>query len=476
MARQSGGRRLFRLGLLELPRSSIFRHNGGVPARRISVVFGFCLAVLPWISRAAVGDDARGLNWPQWRGPLANGVAPNGDPPVEWSETRNIRWKVALPGRGTSTPIVWGNQVFILTAIPTGRKVEVRPDAVPAGPNADMVDPPTEAQRFTVMALDRATGQVCWQQTAREQVPHEGYHRDHGYASASPATDGERLLAYFGSYGLFCFDLGGQLLWQKDLGDQRTRYGYGEGSSPAWQGHTVVILWDHEGEDFIVALDCRDGKELWRQRRDEPSGWSTPLILECGGRWQVVANGTNRVRSYDLATGEPLWECPGQTLNAIPSPVTGQGLVFVTSGFHGNALYAMRPDGRGDIAGSPSVAWFRRKNTPYVPSPLLYGNLLYCISGNNGVLSILEASTGSRFVDGGRLEGLRGVYASPVGASDRVYVVGRDGGAVVLRNTNRLELLARNRLDDGFDASPAIAGKDMFLRGRRFLYCLSESR
>ena len=299
--------------------------------------------------------------------------------------------------------------------------------------------------------------------------------RDHGYASASPLTDGERLLAYFGSNGLFCYDLTGRLLWQKDLGRQRTRYGYGEASSPAWQGHTVVILWDHEGEDFIVALDVRDGKELWRQKRDEPSGWSTPLIIEQDGRRQVVVNGTHKVRSYDLATGALLWECAGQTLNAIPSPVAGHGLVFVTSGFQGQALYALRPGGRGDLAGTPAVAWFRRKHTPYVPSPLLYGDLLYLLAGNNAVLSILSAATGRPLVEAQRLEGLQGVYASPVGADGRVYLVGRDGGAVVLRHADRLEVLARNRLDDGFDASPAIAGNQLFLRGRRSLYCLAQT-
>lgn len=419
-------------------------------------------------------DTVHDLNWPQWRGPLANGIASHGNPPVEWSETRNVQWKVALPGRGTSTPIVWENQVFILTAIPTGKKVAVKAGAVPPGPNAHMVDAPGEVQRFAVMSLDRATGKVLWQQTAREKVPHEGFHRDHGYASGSPVTDGKYLVAYFGSNGLFCYDLTGRLLWQKDLGLQRTRYGYGEATSPAMHGNTIVILWDHEGEDFIVALDVRDGKELWRQKRDEPTGWSTPLVIEHEGRWQVVVNGMNKVRGYDFSTGELIWQCAGTTLNAIPSPVAGQGMVFVMSGFHGNALYAIRPGGRGDITGTPSVAWSRKKHTPYVPSPLLYGDLLYVPSWNNAVLSIFEAVTGKPLVEAQRIEGIQGVYASPVGASDRVYLVGRDGNAAVFRKGGSLEVLARNRLDDGFEASPAIAGKQMFLRGRQSLYCLSE--
>jgi outer membrane protein assembly factor BamB len=436
-------------------------------------VFVACvgLTVLRCIRFAAAADSDH--NWPQWRGPLANGVAPHGDPPVEWSETKNVQWKTELPGRGSSTPVVWDNQVFILTAIPTGKKVAVKPDAVPPGPNAHMVDPASEAQRFTVMALDRETGKVLWQQTAREKVPHEGFHRDHGYASGSPVTDGKSLVAYFGSNGLFCYDLSGRLLWQKGMGLQRTRYGYGEGTSPALHGNTVVILWDHEGEDFIVALDVRDGKELWRQKRDEPTGWSTPLVIEHEGRWQVVTNGMNKVRSYDLSTGELLWECAGTTLNAIPSPVAGLGLVFVTSGFHGNALYAIRPNGRGDITGTPAVVWSKKKHTPYVPSPLLYGSRLYVPSWNNPVLSILDAATGNVLVGAHRLEGIQGVYASPVGAAGRVYLVGRDGNAAVLRNAEKIEVLARNRLDDGFDASPAVAGKQMFLRGLRFLYCLA---
>jgi outer membrane protein assembly factor BamB len=237
-----------------------------------------------------------------------------------------------------------------------------------------------------------------------------------------------------------------------------------------------VILWDHEDEDFIVALDVRDGKELWRQKRDEPTGWSTPLVVEHEGRRQVVVNGTNKIRSYDLSTGELIWQCAGTTLNAIPSPVAGSGLVFVTSGFRGNALYAIRPGSRGDITGTPSVAWFRKKHTPYVPSPLLYGNLLFVPSWNNAVLSIFEAATGEARIEAQRIEGIQGVYASPVGASNRVYLVGRDGNAAVLRKAEKLEVLARNQLDDGFEASPAVAGKQLFLRGRQFLYCLSESR
>ena len=284
------------------------------------------------------------------------------------------------------------------------------------------------------------------------------------------------LIASFGSFGLFAYDLGGNLLWEKDLGDMRTRNSFGEGSSPALHGTTVVVLWDHEGEDFIVALDTRDGRELWRQRRDEPTGWSTPLIVERGGKPQVVVNGTNKVRAYDLATGSLLWECSGQTANAIPTPVADEGRVIVMSGFRGSALQVIRLGGSGDLTGTDAIVWSHNKGTPYVPSPLLYGSRLYFLSGNNAMLSIFDARTGKPEVEMERLDGITGVYASPVGAAGRVYLAGRDGGVVVLREGPKVEVLAMNRLEDGFDASPAVVGNRLYLRGRASLYCLGEKK
>lgn len=421
-------------------------------------------------------------NWPAWRGPLGNGVAPGAHPPVEWSETRNVVWKVPVPGRGSSTPILWGDQVFLLTAIPDGieppapAEVQDGPGRGGPGGRGGRGETPSHSQRFTVIALGRDDGRVRWQQTARVQVPHEGHHKDHGFASASPVTDGRVLIASFGSFGLFAYDLQGKLLWEKDLGDMRTRNSFGEGSSPALHGTTVVVLWDHEGEDFIVALDTRDGRELWRQRRDEPTGWSTPLIVEQGGKAQVVVNGTNKVRAYDLVTGSLLWECSGQTANAIPTPVADEGRVIVMSGFRGSALQVIRLGSSGDLTGTDAIVWTHNKGTPYVPSPLLYGSRLYFLSGNTAMLSIFDARTGKPEVEMERLNGLTGVYASPVGASGRVYLAGRDGGVVVLKEGPKVEVLATNRLDDGFDASPALVGNRLYLRGRASLYCVGEAK
>lgn len=447
---------------------------------------------------AASLDAATGAalnNWPAWRGPLANGVSPTAQPPVDWSEDRNVRWKTAIPGRGTSTPVVWDDLVFVLTAIPqgtTGAAPSAAPAAAPeapsepprgprgpggrGGPGGGMTEAPTVPQQFTVLAYERATGKPRWERGVRTQLPHEGHHRDHGFASASPVTDGEVLVASFGSFGIYAMDFKGQVLWEKDLGDMRTRNSFGEGSSPAMHGNTVVVLWDHEGDDFIVALDRKSGRELWRQERDEPTGWSTPLIIQHGEKPQVVVNGTQKVRAYDLETGRLLWEVGGQTVNAIPSPLPFGDRVIVMSGFRGSALQVIRLGGSGDLEGSDAIVWTHNKNTPYVPSPMLYGNHLYFFSGNNAMLSIFDATTGKAGVEAERLDGLQGVYASPVGAADRVYLLGRDGGALVIRNGLALEILATNRLDDGFDASPALAGTDLFLRGREHLYCISETK
>lgn len=432
-----------------------------------------------WVGLQASTATAADPGWPSWRGPLGNGMAPGANPPVEWSETRNVAWKIPVPGRGSSTPILWGDQVFLLTAIPEGG-VSAAPAEGPEGPGrggrGGRGEAPSQPQRFTVLAVGRDDGKVRWQQTARVQVPHEGHHKDHGFASASPVTDGRVLIASFGSFGLYAYDLKGKLLWEKDLGDMRTRNSFGEGSSPALHGTTVVVLWDHEGEDFIVALDIRDGRELWRQRRDEPTGWSTPLIVDHGGKAQVVVNGTNKVRAYDLATGSLLWECSGQTANAIPTPVADDGRVIVMSGFRGSALQVIRLGGSGDLTGTDSIVWSHNKGTPYVPSPLLYGNRLYFLSGNNAMLSIFDARTGKPEVEMERLNGITGVYASPVGAAGRVYLAGRDGGVVVLKEGPRVEVLGTNHLEDGFDASPAVVGNRLYLRGRTSLYCLGEAK
>jgi outer membrane protein assembly factor BamB len=481
------------------------------------------LAFLPLSFAAVAADEKPAANWPQWRGPSADGNAPDASPPTEWSETKNVKWKVKVPGSGTSTPIIQGDRIFITTAIATDKKVLAAPGDS-AAPPAALPQPPSEtappsqpssppaagpggggregrrgggggagrgpgggggfgggevpesAYQFQLICLDRATGRTLWTETAREEKPHEGHHQDHGFASHSAVTDGTHVYAYFGSRGLHCYDLEGKLVWSKSFGQMRTRNAFGEGSSPLLTGDTIVINWDHEGEDFIAALDKKTGEERWRKTRDEPTTWSTPLAVNFDGKTQVVVSATNRIRSYDLATGDQIWECGGMTTNVIPSPVTANGIVYAMSGFRGNSLRAIRLGRTGDLTNNPeAIAWSYGTKTPYVPSPLLSEGRLWFFSQNTGLLSCLDAKTGDVLVDAARLENFAGVYASPVAAGGKIYLTGRNGEGIVIKNTGKLEILATNKLDEKFDASPAIAGKDLLLRGHQYLYCLSES-
>jgi outer membrane protein assembly factor BamB len=447
---------------------------------------------------ATAASSAPNENWPQWRGPLQNGVAPDANPPTTWSETNNVKWKVKLPGSGVATPIIWDNLVFIQTAIPTGKKVEAKPAEAgeqpsTARPEADSPPPrkgpgggkgrdgfgagpkPTDVYQFCVLCLDRQTGKVIWQKVAREEVPHEGYKQGDGsFASSSGLTDGKHLYAYFGSHGLYCYDLDGKLVWEQDLGKMRIKMGFGEGSSPGLYHDTLIVNRDNEDNSCIVALDKNTGKILWKKPREEGTSWSTPLIIERDGKAQAVVTATGKIRSYDVASGEVLWECGGLTRNVIPCPVADASTVYCMSGFQGNALLAIRLGRTGDLTGSDAIAWTHNKSTPYVPSPLLYGDKLYFFANNNGVLTCLDTKAGDPLFDAQKLEDLEGVYASPLGAAGRVYLPGRNGVTVVLKQSDKLEVLATNRLDDKFDASPAAAGKDLFLRGREYLYCLAE--
>jgi outer membrane protein assembly factor BamB len=407
--------------------------------------------------------------WPQWRGPDATGVSKHANPPIEWNETKNIRWKVEIPGRGFASPVVWGDRIFVLSAVPVG--VSSPADHGPRG-----LAQPRDIHRFNVIALDRRTGKVAWERTAREERPHEGTHQDNGtWASSSAIVDGQRVYAWFESRGLYVYDMDGQLLWQKDLGDKQMRMQFGEGSTPVVHGNRVVIVWDHQDQSFIVALDARSGEEIWRAAREEIDTWATPLVVEHNGRQQVVTNGMNRLRSYDLETGKIVWESQGTTMNAIPSPVAADGVVFVTSGFRGNNLKAIRlADASGDLTGSKAIVWSLDRDTPYVPSPLLYEGILYLLKSNAGILSAFDAKSGKPHYQLQRLEGVPDVFSSPVGAGGRVYLTGRDGTTLVIRHGPTFEVLAKNSLDDGFDASPTLVDGEIFMRGYRYLYAIAD--
>ena len=435
-----------------------------MPRLLISLFLAFLVvatAERPSAQRATAPAGAGRNFWPTWRGPHNTGMSTTAQPPTEWSETKNVRWKVEVPGRGAASPIVWADRVYVLTAVPADRAAAAR-----------------SVHRFLVMAYNRKDGKIVWQQTAKEEAPHEGTHQEFGtMASPSALTDGEHIIASFESRGIYAYEMNGKPVWQKDLGDKSMRNEFGEGSTPALYKDKLFVVWDHQAESFIVALNKRTGEEIWRTKRDEIDSWATPIVVEHGGRAQVVTGAMRGVRAYDADTGSVIWETGGLTMNPIPSPVAGDGFVFLMSGFRGNSLKAIRlADAKGDITGTSAIAWTLDRDTPYVPSPLLYDGILYFLKSNNALISAFEATTGRPLYQAQRIEGLpSNVFASPVGAAGKIYVLGQEGTAVVLKHGPVMEPLATNKLDDRFDASPALVDGEIFVRGYKSLYCIAAN-
>lgn len=399
-------------------------------------------------------------HWPQWRGPFFNGMA-RGDAPSAWSDTSNVKWKTEIPGRGYSTPAIWGDRIFVTTAIPTGSG---------AGPVVE--------HRFEVLSIDRKTGKVLWQRTAKTATPHEGYHRAYGsFASNSPVTDGKYIYVSFGSRGIYCYDFNGKLIWEKDPGVQmKMRLAFGEGSAPLLFGNSLFIVFDHEAESFMVALDKRNGKELWRVRREERSSWSTPLAVEHNGRTEIVVSATNRVRSYDPQTGKVLWESAGLGANVIPVPVHQNGVVYVMSGYRDPKLMAIKLGRQGDLTGSDAIVWSHTRGLSYTASPVLYEGKLYVVT-DNGMISAFNATTGETYYAQTRLPKTYNLKASPVGANGKLYLATEDGDVVVVKMGEKFEVLATNHLTDQvFIATPVIAAGELYLRSQNTLFCIAEKK
>jgi outer membrane protein assembly factor BamB len=442
---------------------------------RLFVAFIAILSLIPVTARADEFAKEALNNWHQWRGPLANGTSPHGKPPVKWDDKTNIKWKTDLPGLGSSTPIVWGDLVFVLTAIDTGR--QAAPGHLPKqDPRFEKrTRPPTTYHQFVVLAIDRKTGDVRWKQVATEVVPHEGHHPTHNYAAYSPTTDGKYLYASFGSRGVYCYDFDGKLQWKRtDLPRLETRDGWGEGASPVIHGDALILSWDQDGPSCLIVLDARTGRTRWKVDRDEATTWSTPLVVDYQGRTQIVVNATKRVRSYDLADGREIWQCGDLTVNCIPSPARYDDSVICMSGHRGVAALRIGLDSAGDVTGSDKVLWSYKRGTPYVPSPLLTGDRLYFTQSNTALLTCLNARTGTVILDRERLEGLGDLYASPVEAAGRIYITDRQGTTLVIERGDQLKVLSVNRLDEPIDASPAVVGKQLFLLGAKHLYCIES--
>ena len=411
-------------------------------------------AILSLILISGSSFAASGENyWPNWRGPDYTGVAKNANPPVTWSETENIKWKVENPGEGLSSPIIWGNKIIFLTAIKsTGN-----------------------AYKFDVVCIDRETGKTIWQKTAIETVPHEGKHNTGSFASGSAVTDGKYIWAGFGSRGVHCYDMDGNHKWSRDLGKMKILASFGEGSSVVLAGDAIIVVMDQEGPSKIYALNKETGETLWEKDRDEGTSWATPLPMEFDGKIQIITSATKLIRSYDLKTGDVIWQCSGQTKNVIPSPVPYGNEVICTSGFSGNKIQCIELGHNGDLNGTDAIKWqVSSRTTPYVPSPMLYGDRFYVLFNNNEVLSCYNAKDGKPLYESQKLDGAKGYYASPVGAADKVYLASQNGTTVVVKNADKYEVLAANKLDDNFDASPAIVDNQIILRGHKSIYCIEE--
>lgn len=402
-------------------------------------------------------------DWNGWRGPHGDGTA-EGSPPIEWSEQKNVRWRAALPGAGLSSPIVWDRQVFVTTAVPTGKKKAGEVNATFPRPFE------LEEQEFLVLAFARADGAELWRKRVHLAMPHEPTHPTNTYATPTPATDGTRVYCSFGSYGVYALTLAGELVWQVDLGDLNN-HGHGEGSSPLLFGDSVIVQWAHWGKSFVVALDAASGKERWRTPLPEGNNCSTPLVVQVGGADQLVIAG-RRVLGCDPRTGRVLWsfgEDEGGGNTSMASAVALGELVLVPSVDRGDlrALVAL-PDGE------PAEMLWSTRSSDNIPSPLALGQRVYYLKGDSGQLTVLDSLSGAVEYGPERLQGVSEAWASPVLADGRMYVVGRDGRVEVLALAPEVRSLAVNALEDAFDASPAVAGDELYLRGKQRLYCLAE--
>ena len=420
-------------------------------------------AWIVWLSvvgvTAVVGGQAPEM-WQQWRGPFNTGMA-RGDAPLRWDDKTNVRWKSEVSGRGHSTPVIAGDKLFLTTAVPTGKRIAYTGRGTDGGIE----------HRFDVLAVDRASGKTVWRRTATVATPHEGYHHLYGsFASNSPVTDGKRVFAFFGSRGLFAYDLNGALLWNKDFGVRMRMDGaWGEGTPLTLHDNRLLLHFDHLDLGFLVMLDPATGKELWRVNRTEGYNWAAPFVAIHEGRRQVVMSG-QIVRGYDFEDGALLWEAAGLGENSVPQPVQHGDLVFAMSGHNVRMLLAIRLGRRGTLTGTDGIAWSTARGVSYTPSPLVHDNRLYVLT-DSGLLSNFNASTGAPLYQQRRLPKPYNFKASPVGANGKLYLATEEGDVVVVRMGDSFEVLATNTLaGQSFISSPVIVDGDIYLRSQTHLF------
>jgi outer membrane protein assembly factor BamB len=424
---------------------------------------------------ALAADPAADARWPGWRGPGGQGVAAAMGLPTEWSDTKNIAWKTPLPGRGHSSPVVWGDRIFLTTAIdgdlvPGAKAVQhmdegkefVHPDAIGAD----------RKHRFEVLSIDATTGKILWERVAFEGTPYDSAHRKASFASPTAVTDGERVYAFFGAEGLYAYDFEGKLRWKATM-PGIANMGVGYGTSPVLYKGLIILQCDEDSGDksFIAAYDAKTGKEAWRVARKVQVSWATPVIVRAGERDELVTSGTEWLIAYEPGTGKELWRSKGLESNAVPSPVAGKDVVVLTSGYPSKKAVAIKPGGSGDITGSSRVLWTYHKGTAYVPSPILYGDFVYLVT-DKGLMTCLDAKTGAVKYEGARPPVAATFMASPVAFDGKILLSSQDGDTFVIKAGPTHEVLRTNSLGEAISASPAIANGRIYIRGEKTLFAI----
>lgn len=406
--------------------------------------------------------------WSKWRGPFETGVA-KGSAPTVWTESKNVTWKAHIPGRGHSSPVIWGDLIFVTTAVPVADPAAATA-ASSGGRGAGGGFAAGVEHKFMVMAFDRKTGKTVWEKTLLTATPHEGYHFRYGsFASNSPVTDGKMLYAFFGSRGIYALDLKGNVVWKKTFGNMRMRLGFGEGVPTVLDADRLLLNFDQEDASYFLALDKTTGKELWKVERDEVSSWSPPAVTTVGGRKQIIVAASAKTRAYDYMTGKLIWECAGLGTNVIPAPVFHNNTVIVMSGHREPNRMAIKLGRDGDLTGTDAVVWQNTKGNSYTPSPVLHDGLLYFVT-DNGILSAIDASTGEQKYQE-RLPGTYSLKASPVAANGNLYISTEQGDILVVKMGPKFEIVSVNKMEDEFFiATPAIADGEIYIRGKNTLY------
>ncbi len=441
---------------------------------KVHLISQFVVAALISQFAAAVhGEDA---HWPQFRGPDSSGSAASAKLPEKWSTSENVAWKADIPGKGWSSPIVWGDRVFVTTVSSDEPGREPRKGLYIQDLRGTI---PTGTHHWQVQCLDLASGKELWRKEAHAGKPSFTIHLKNSYASETPVTDGKHVYAYFGNVGLFCYDFAGELKWSRTWDPVETRLGWGTAASPALHDGRIYLVNDNDKESYLVALDAATGKDIWRVKREEKSNWATPFVWKNDLRTEIVTAGTGKVRSYDL-DGKVLWELGPMSMTAIPTPFAAHGLLYVTSGYVMDStrpMYAVRPGAKGDISlkgeqkSNEFIAWSLPQIGPYHPTPVVVGETLYVLY-DRGLLAGFDAKTGRELLARTRLTGGTAYTASPWSAGGKLYCLSEDGDTLVIEPGSTLQILATNRLEEMALATPAIAGDRLLIRTQSKIYCV----